>query len=391
MNAPVDRINLPRMADDLWQLVNIPSPTGGERAVALAFADMLSRAGARVELDETLPQSPSVIGRLRGSRPGGTFQLAGHLDHIDVPHDPPRRDGNVISGRGSADMKNGLAAILETVRVLAENGSSFPGEILVTAYGLHEAPAGDSSALLRLIERGVKGHAALVAENSHAAEGSVVIQGKGQSIWNLTLRRSGEGCHELNVPPAEGSFFEACTALAQALNDFGCQLSGRSNAYPLLSPESLFVGQMHYGDFYNRAPASCTLQGTRRWLPDRTFEKVRAEMDTMLARVKLPAGMSAGCEWTFVGESYAVDPGEPVVAAQQRAFREVTGRAAGFAGLSAVVDANRLVPAGSVPTVLLGFDNEFAHADHECVRIDKMLDPCRILLKTVQYYLEGQG
>jgi len=70
----LDRIDLSRLADDLWQLVNIPSPTRQERRMALAFADMLAGAGADVELDETIPDSPSVIGRLRGTRPGRTVR-----------------------------------------------------------------------------------------------------------------------------------------------------------------------------------------------------------------------------------------------------------------------------------------------------------------------------
>jgi len=48
-----------------------------------------------------------------------------------------------------------------------------------------------------------------------------------------------------------------------------------------------------------------------------------------------------------------------------------------------------LVPLGGVPTVLCGFDNEFAHADAEYVRIDRLLEPCRIMTLTVLEYLNG--
>lgn len=39
------KIDNARMADDLWTLVNIPSPTGDERCAALAFAEMLKKLG----------------------------------------------------------------------------------------------------------------------------------------------------------------------------------------------------------------------------------------------------------------------------------------------------------------------------------------------------------
>jgi hypothetical protein len=52
-----------------------------------------------------------------------------------------------------------------------------------------------------------------------------------------------------------------------------------------------------------------------------------------------------------------------------------------------VYDAHRLVPLAKVPTVLCGFDNEFSHADHEYVRIKRLLKPCRVVLQTVINYL----
>jgi succinyl-diaminopimelate desuccinylase len=389
MNRTIDRIRLERIADDLWHLVNIPSPTRKERDAALAFAAMLERAGASVQVDETLPSSPAVIGRLAGNRPGKTFQLAGHIDHIDVPHAPPSRDGGIIRGRGSADMKSGLAGILETVRVLAEAGCDFPGEILVTAYGLHEAPLGDGGSLISLIDKGIVGNAALVAESTHSAEGMVVLAGKGQSVWNLTVTRSGQSCHELNYPTGAPGFFHTCLSVARALDDQGAKLAQTKSAWALLSPESLFTGQMHFGDFYNRVPTSCRLQGTRRWHPDKKLADIRKEMDGVLSSVSLPAGVSVACDWMFVGEAYAVDKEDPVVRAQCRAIQSVTGKTPEFRGVSVVTDANRLVPMGGVPTVLCAFDNEFAHADVEYVRIDRLLEPCRVMTLTALEYLNS--
>jgi acetylornithine deacetylase/succinyl-diaminopimelate desuccinylase-like protein len=284
-------------------------------------------------------------------------------------------------------MKNGLAAILEVVRVFSESGCDFPGEILVTAYGLHEAPKGNSAGLLNLIKRTIKGDAALVAETGHAAEGAIVTQGKGQSVWNVTIKRSGSVCHELNYPVDAPDFFTACMTVAKALTDQGKKLSAGKSGYDLLSSESLFVGQMHYGDFYNRVPATCTMQGTRRWHPDKIFADITREMDGLLETIRLPAGITVSCEWLFVGESYAVDKNETVVLAQQRAFQAVTGKTAEYQGLSVVADTSRLVPLGNVPTVLCGFDNEFAHADYEYVRLDRLLEPCRIMLMTALNYL----
>ncbi len=380
------RIKPARLADDLWTLVNIPSPTGGERQASLAFAEMLEEAGAQVQVDERNAASPTVIGRLQGVRPGKIFQLAGHIDHIDIPHASPQRNREIISGRGSADMKNGLAGILEVVRVLRESGCSFPGQVLVTVYGLHEAPVGDSASLGRLIKEGVVGQAALIAENVAPAEGQAVIMGKGQSIWTIRLKRDGVACHELCRPDGE-DLLGACLSIARLLHKRSRELSRSKGRFRLLGPESLFVGQLHYGDFYNRAPRKCTLQGTWRWLPNRTFTQVQEEMTRLLGAISLPAGISAECSWTFVGESYRMPSEEVVVRAFKSAGRAVTGSRMKDTGISAVVDGHRLVPLGHVPSVLCGFDNGTAHADLEFVRLEKMLDPCKIALLTTLNYL----
>lgn len=378
-----------RIADDLWRLVDIASPTGHERKAALAYAEMLARSGADVTLDETLPESPTVIGRLRGRRPGRVFQLAGHIDHIDMPHAAPERQGSVISGRGSADMKGGLAGILEIVRVLKAGGCDFAGEILVTVYGLHEAPVGRSEGLLKLINDGVKGEVALVAETVHSARHQAVVTGKGQAIWTLTLRRRGKICHELNRSPESDGLLVALLSVLQALCAFNEALAKAKNPDRELGADSLFVGQIHYGDFYNRMPSQCRLQGTRRWSPGRDFAEIQAEFSDQLQKGTCPDGITLEPDWILVGEAYQMTADEPVIKAYQKAYRHVTGRECALGGIAAITDAHRLIPLGHVPTVLCGFDNEQAHAEHECVRLEQVHEGCKIALATVLNYLEA--
>ena len=127
--AILSQINPSRITENLWRLVNIPSPTGQERQAALCFAEMLAEAGAEIQIDETIPGSPGIIGRLKGNSKGKTIQLSGHIDHINIPHSAPTQTAERITGRGAADMKNGLAGILEIIHVLKSTGCQFPGEI----------------------------------------------------------------------------------------------------------------------------------------------------------------------------------------------------------------------------------------------------------------------
>ena len=101
-----------RLFQGALDLVGIPSPTGNSRQVTEWYAARLRDLGLPVEVDTEFPQSPSVITYLDGGRPGPTLELAGHLDVIPVPHDPPYIRDGILYGRGAADMKGGMAAVL---------------------------------------------------------------------------------------------------------------------------------------------------------------------------------------------------------------------------------------------------------------------------------------
>lgn len=378
----IDSIQPKRMMERLWRLVQVAGPTGQERPVALVFAELLREAGAKVEIDETLPDSPCVIGRLKGSRPGPTLQLAGHLDHIDIPHAAPQRSSDRISGRGAADMKNGLTGILEIVEILRED--DFPGELLITAYGLHEAPVGDSRGLQLLIDKGIKGEAAIVFEGPSDA---AAVMANGMAIWDLTIKSSTPACHELCTQADKYALLRAAAACLEAIERENQKLSAARRDYPLLPPASFFIGQVHYGDFYNRLPDTCHLQGTRRWNPNATFDGVKTQFSALLKSVALSPGITVSPNWRLVGDSYEISPDEPVVRCLTQAYQALNGSPLAVRGHSSVTDVCRLVRQGKIPAVLCGFGTDTGHADYEFVTTEQIVSACRVALLTVLNYL----
>lgn len=393
MNAVplIEKLDAGRLAEDAWRLVCIHSPTGNEREAALVYGEMLKEAGAEVEVDESIHESPCLIGRLRGIRPGRVLQLAGHIDHVDVPHAPPRREDGMIHARGSQDMKGGLAAILEIIRVLNESGRDFPGEILVTVYGLHEEPGGNTRGVLGPIKRGIVGDAAIVMEGRW---NTAVTHNIGLARWDIEITHPDLACHETVAAPERDELQKTLLAVIGALREANENLQKRPTQYPGLRRESVFIGQIHYGDFFNRVPNECRLQGTRRWQPDRNFEEIQAEFAGWLEAIPCRHGLSIQDDLTFIGHSYAIDEGETIVQSLRRGYEAVTGKPLDAGPGLGVCDVQRLVVEGGVPTLSWGVEGDpehGAHSDEEQLDLNNLHTACRIVLAAACDFLAQPG
>ena len=89
----VDSKSVAQLARDM---IDIPSPVGGERALAEYLAGRFKSAGLRTEMQEVEPNRFNVFGRLEGTGGGPTLLYAGHLDsayggdYLEVEYDRPR-------------------------------------------------------------------------------------------------------------------------------------------------------------------------------------------------------------------------------------------------------------------------------------------------------------
>src|SRR5579864_7120098 len=153
----VDREYLLRTLADLVRINSIhPSlaPGGaGEAEIALYVADSLARAGLEVRRIEPEPGRPSVVGVLRGKRPGRALMLNAHYDTVGIdgmpePFSAAIRDGKLY-GRGAYDMKGSLAACMAAAKALAESGAITAGSLIVAAVADEEYGSLGTAAVIR--------------------------------------------------------------------------------------------------------------------------------------------------------------------------------------------------------------------------------------------------
>jgi acetylornithine deacetylase len=374
-------VSAERLRDLTLELVEVPSPTGDTAEVARLYARRLEEVGMEVELlGDVFPATPTVVGRLRGSEPGPTVVLNGHLDTVPIPHAPPRLENGAIHGRGAADMKGACAAAAEAVRVFAR--TPFKGEVVVVAIGLHEAPGGRGEDLRHLLESGFRADMAVVCELSD--RDVVAVAHMGQATAEITVSRPGLPTHELQTPAGTPHPLLAAARVLEAIRRRNDELA--ANEHPWVGAETYFVGELHGGDFYNRFPAVCRIVGTRRWMPGNTLEEVEAEYRALLDRVADETGCDIDLELKLVRDAYEIDVDHRLVQALRAAHREVTGRDLEPVGVKVVADGALFAAAG-IPTVYHGPVGSGAHADVELVQVDELVRAAEVYVALLRRLL----
>jgi acetylornithine deacetylase/succinyl-diaminopimelate desuccinylase-like protein len=388
--SAIDEVCPERAAALTLDLVSIPSPTGDTAAVSGRFAEELRSLGMEVELFREFPATPVVIGRLPGSGPGRTLILNGHLDTVPIPHAPPERRNGRVYGRGTADMKGPLAAAVEALRAARAAGLRFAGEVVLCAHGLHEAPDGHAEDLEAALRRGaVRGDAAIVLE---AAHDTLPVTGLGSGIYRAAFRRPVRGAsraapvtHELMTPP--GTPHPAPAAAEAVLALRGLSEALQKTHVERIGPESVFIGQVHCGDSFNRFPNEAWIEGVRRYGPDRTAAEVGAELRALLEPVAARHGLELAFTFTRVRDGFRVSPDHPLVAALQAAVTAESGAPLPLTGIKIVADAPVFQKTAGIPCLYHGPAGEGAHGDVESIAESELGRAARVYLRTLAAYL----
>lgn len=373
-----EQISVERLLETAIQLVEIPSPTRQGAAVADCLATMLQQEDFSVERPEAgWPAAPAVVARYQSGKEGRTLQFNGHLDTVHLPFVAPRVEEGILYGSGVSDMKGGVAAAVEAMRVLRETGLLSGGGILLTAHDLHEAPWGDGSQVDQLIRAGYVGDAVMLPEyNSDRLN----VVGRGLAVLEITLKREGGPVHEVLGGSEQADVIAAGAELVQRLNELNSQLAERQ--HPVAGPESLFIGKISSGEIYNQSPTSFELSGTRRWLPGTDPTAVEEELRAVLAAVEQRAGISCDGTFHFVRDAYELDPQHQAARSFQSACGAVMGEELPEGFKPFVDDGNTFYALAGIPAITHGPDAKGAHTVEEEVPIAELVRVAQVYALT---------
>ena len=371
------------------RLIRAPSvnPPGKEHLAGEVAQKAMSEIGLKVIVEEIETGRENVIGIFDTGREGPTLMFNGHLDVVPAgdeslwlsPPFQPRLENNRLYGRGSCDMKGGLAAVLAAIKSSSEVAENLRGKIIV-AMVMDEESGGTGTR--ETVRRGYKADMAIIAEptklqvlTAHKGVLTFEISTHGKSIHASTVRSSGPG--------ASVSAIYKMGKVLSAFQDYLVQLEKKP--HPLVGNPTVNVGTIAGGTKQNVVPDLCTIVAERRLIPgekkEDAIEEVRAILDGI---AHTDPDFKYDMRVVMSRESAEIPSGSRIVELARNAVRFVTGKDPGFAGFVASTDMAILVNEGGIPTVMLGpGDIAQAHTPNEFVDFDEVVTAAQIYAKLI--------
>lgn len=342
----------------------------GEHAIASYVRDWAAACGLDTRTVLGPDSRPSVI--VRGGRDDGgrTLVLCGHLDTVD--HSGMRAplaavvDGGRLYGRGSYDMKAGLAAALVACRDATAAGIG--GQVLVAAVADEE----HSSTGIQAVLQDLTADAAVVTEPT---ELEIAVAHKG-FVWT-EIEVIGRAAHG-SRPHLGINAITHAGGILTAVSELDRELAARA-PHPLLGQSTVHACLISGGSGESTVPELCTLTLERRTLPGQSVEEAEADIAGLLDRcARAQPGLNTRTRTVLARQPFETPDTEPIVAMMLDAATRSDGRPRTPAGLSYWADSAFLAAAG-IPTVLFGPSGDGAHADTEWVDVDSVFSCARAL------------
>lgn len=392
----------------LQQMVAIPSVTGDEGRIQAFLSDYMKALGLNVDMwesdwealkkhpgyipvDRGYEGRPNIVATWKGTGGGRSILLNGHTDVIPVGNGEGWSDNpwsakvvdGLLYGRGSCDMKSGVASHILAVEFLKAAGVKLAGDVLINVV-IDEEVSGHGT--LDTVIRGYSADAGISGETSGLAVQpacigriwfEIEIQGKAAGI-----QRRYQGVSGIELGYKITKAVEALEAERVA--------TVKHTLYPkLIDAIPCMIGAFHAGSFPSSFPATCLLKGSMATVPGEDHEGVKRSL------VEAVAKAAAADPWMkdhppivrFVGydaQASEIQNDHPIVQLLCQNFKEITGNDAEVSGRQGAADTRFLNLYGHTPTVIFGpGSTAVMHSDDEYVSVADFLTAIKVMALSI--------
>ncbi|MBW3095835.1 ArgE/DapE family deacylase [Pseudohoeflea coraliihabitans] len=400
--------NSEKAVELLRKMVTIPSVTGDEAAIQKFVSEYMTDIGLDVDMWETdweelkkhpgyrpvargYENRPNIVATHKGTGGGRSLLLNGHTDVIPVgdgegwsddPWSASIKDGRIY-GRGSCDMKSGVASHILAVEYLKAAGVKLKGDVLINVV-IDEEVSGHGT--LDTVIRGYKADAGISGETSDlhvqpACIGriwfEIEIQGKPAGVQQRYLGISGI---ELG--------YKICKAVQELEDERVATVT--HPLYPsAIDSLPCLIGSFQAGTYPSAFPATALLKGSIGTVPGEDHEGVKQSLVDKIAAVAKddPWMKDHPPVVRFVGydaEASEIPGDHPVVDVVAKAYTEVTGKEPTISGRQGAADTRFLNKYADTPTVIFGpGSTAVMHSNDEYVSIEDYITSIKVMALSI--------
>lgn len=346
--------NLYRIASDLIKFPSVHSRLRA-RANCIAYIESFFRnAGIPYTIWEP-GDTRSLVVKL-GKDEVPRVCLNGHYDVVDAPAGSfrPRKDGDRLYGRGAADMKTALAAMMVLIAELAKRPA--PPSVALMIAGDEEI--GGEKGTAHILKCGFRCGFAITAEPTGLA---IANQAKG--VLGIELSAAGKSSHSARPWEGENAIFSFFRQFPAVWEIFG-------EPEPYAWQTTMVPSVLRAGDSSNRVPERCICRLDIRYVtmdrPEDLIEKIQNAAPELTLRV------------VEQGDFFYTDPQEPFLQCLRRSAAETIHHDPGLIRKHASSDARHFTALG-IPAAIFGPGGENIHGLNEWVDLRQVNQFYKIL------------
>lgn len=290
------------------------APPGEEEECAKFIRDVIADMrieGTEITLDKFEHRRANLVARMGPEEPG--LLLAGHIDVVPAgdesawshpPYDASINDGRIY-GRGTADMKGGLGAMLKAIESSAKNNKLKRGLLFVATAGEEVGFEGLKSVLDRRLVREGSARFGVLGEPTGLRP---VRAHRGGATFKVKFQgKSGHASRpELGV-----NAIEMCASFVAALSEWSDSISGITD--PDLGPTIATSTVVRGGTKSNVIPETCELTVDSRWIPEHGSSFVKKGLESVAASLRRYKAFDAKVEMLYDTHSLKLPPDHPLV------------------------------------------------------------------------------
>jgi acetylornithine deacetylase len=314
------------------------------------------------------------------SEQGKSLILNGHIDVVPVgpealwkqpPYDPVI-EGDWLYGRGSADMKAGLAANIFAMDALKRLGYQPAATVYLQSVTEEECTGNGSLACL---VRGYRADAAIIPE----PEEEMLVRANVGVIW-FKVHCQGLAAHVREAKTGANAI-EAAYHLIEALKKLEAKWNSEKHKYPYFAdvekPININIGKIHGGDWASSVPSWCTLDARAAIYPGIDPRDAAREIEACL----MAAGQTnaflksnpARVEYNgFFARGYVLEEGTQAEQTLARAHATSFGKSLESFVTPGYLDGRVFVLYGDCPALVYGPISKNIHALNECVSMSSV-------------------